>query len=95
MGRIFVMRTTRTGSVKVGESVNSGKTPELFLGLVVGAHENVTPETKEVFNHAAAAQGGDMFYCRADKLSAWTFANGAHIEMEHLAKGYGFVSRLS
>ncbi len=94
MGKIFVMRTTRTGSVKVGESVNSGKTPTLFLGLKAGACGNLTPDEKTAFNEAAGAQGGDMFYCRADKLSAWSFANGVHIEVEHRPGGYGFRTRI-
>lgn len=95
MGKIFIMRTTRTGSVKVGETVNSGRTPKLFLGLKVGAHGNLTPAMKTDANELMHARGGDQFYCRAEKLSAWTFANGVHIEIEHRSRGWGFISRLA
>lgn len=95
MGKLFVMRTTRTGSCKVGETVNSGKTPLVFLGLTVGACGNLTRDEKTEFNEALHAQGGDMLYCRAEKLSAWAFPNGVQIEVEHTGRGTGFFSRIS
>jgi hypothetical protein len=89
------MRTTRNGSCKVGETVNSGETPELFLGLAVGACGNLTPDEKAGFNKVLHAQGGEMLFCSAEKLSAWTFPNGVQIEIEHTGKGMGFFTRIS
>ena len=95
MGKLVLMRTSATGWTRVGETVNSGETPKVFLGLVVGACGNLSPAHKTEANEIMHAKGGDMMYCRAEKLSAWSFANGVQIEIEHTGKGCGFISRLS
>ena len=95
MGKLVVMRTSANGWTRVGETVNSGKTPLVFLGLTVGACGNLTRDEKTEFNEALHAQGGDMMYVRAEKISAWAFANGVQIEVEHTGKGCAFFSRIS
>jgi hypothetical protein len=65
------------------------------LGLAIGACGNLTPGEKTELNKVLHAQGGEMMFCSAEKLSAWAFTNGVTFEVEHTGKGTGFFTRIS